>query len=247
MKRIRKNGDERMSISIVIPVLNESDKINDHLDHLKDIFKKSVFEIIVVDCDDQGSTINAIKASDNINIIKLISRKGRAIQMNRGAAESASDLILFLHADTYLPDCAEPEIESVFSDKDIVAAAFDFTFDVKSFGLNIISFFGRLRTRISRIPFGDQAICIRREYFKNIGGYKEISLMEDVELLKRIRNRGDKIFISKLRVTTSARKYINEGLLNNTIRNWRNQILYNFGWNPEKLVKYYYRNNNKNK
>jgi len=95
---------------------------------------------------------------------------------------------------------------------------------------------------ISFFRVGDQAIFIRSEYFKIIGGYKEIPLMEVEELMKRIRKNRDRICISKLRVITSAGKWLNELIAGNTLRNWRNQILFIFSWNPQKLIKYYYRN-----
>ncbi|HNX24157.1 MAG TPA: TIGR04283 family arsenosugar biosynthesis glycosyltransferase [Spirochaetota bacterium] len=230
-----------MKFSIIIPVLNESGRINDLIRHTSDIFRGYNFEIIVADGDEHGSTINNIKTHDDIKVIKILSPKGRAVQMNTGAAASAGDVLIFLHADTYLPAGSAKEIESVFTDGKAAAGAFDLSFDVKSSGMNIIASFARRRSRITRVPFGDQAIFVRTEYFKKAGGFKEIPLMEDVEFMKRIRKSGDRIFISKLRVVTSARKWINEGMVKNTLRNWRNRILYKLGWSPEKLAGYYYR------
>jgi len=229
-----------MEFSIIIPVLNESERINDLINHTSGIFQGFDFEIIVCDGDENGSTINSITTSNNLKVIKILSPKGRAIQMNKGADAASGDVLIFLHADTKLPDGAAEEILSVFNDNKITAGAFDLSFDVNSSGMNLIAIFARRRSRITRIPFGDQAIFIRRCYFKEIGGYKAIPLMEDVELMTRLRRRGEKIYISKFRVVTSAGKWMNEGIVKNTLRNWRNQILYKLGWNPEKLARYYY-------
>jgi len=234
-----------IKFSIVIPVLNEMERINNLINHLGNIFSDRNFEVIISDGDQNGSTINSIEKSRGNNIIKILSPEGRALQMNRGADIAAGDVIIFLHADTTLPVNAADEIEYIFSDNAVKAGAFDFEFDVKSFGMNIISLFARRRSRITRVPFGDQGIFIRREYFKQIGGYRIIPLMEDVELMKRIRKMGDRIYISKLRVTTSAGKWMNDGLVRNTLRNWRNQLLYFCGWNPGKLAGYYYAANKK--
>lgn len=227
-----------MKFSIVIPVLNESDGINELIVHVKNIFINYSYEIIVSDGDENGSTVNVI---DDRGVVKVLSPKGRGIQMNRGAAVSSGDVILFLHADTLLPDRAAEEIAAVCEDKRTAAGAFDLDFDSGIFMMKIVALFARRRSRITRVPFGDQAIFIRSEYFKSLGGYREIPLMEDVELMKRIRVSGGRIFISKLRVVTSARKWINEGIVKNTLRNWRNRLLYSLGWSPEKLARYYYK------
>jgi len=233
-----------MKFSIIIPVLNESDRINELLNHLEMVFNGYDFEIIISDGDESGSTIKNIKSPVNINLKKILSPKGRAVQMNRGADAGAGEIFIFLHADTLLPREAAKEILTAFGGSQISAGAFDFEFDTKSSALNLISFIARWRSRFTRIPFGDQAVFIRSAFFNRLGGYREIPLMEDVELMKRIRSSGEKIYISKFRVITSARKWLNDGILKNTLRNWRNQILYSAGWSTEKLAEYYYKNRN---
>lgn len=229
-----------MKFSIIIPVLNEAGRINELICHTSGIFAGYDFELIIADGDENGSTVNNIKSTAAADLIKIISPKGRAVQMNRGAAAASGDVLLFLHADTHLPAGAVMEIETVFMDNTIKAGAFDLSFDVRSRALDLIAFVASRRSRITRVPFGDQAIFIRSDYFKQIGGFREIPLMEDVELMSGIRKRGDRIFISKLSVVTSGRKWMSGGIVRNTLRNWRNQILYKIGWNPEKLARYYY-------
>lgn len=228
-----------MKFSVIIPVLREEGLINQLIGHVEGIFSGYDHEIIVSDGDENGSTINRIDAKYGKNIIRIISPRGRGVQMNMGAAHAAGNVLVFLHADTFLPHGAAGEIES-FVNSGYTAGAFDTGFDHKSCGMNTIAFFARLRSRITRIPFGDQAVFIKKDFFSEIGGYMEIPLMEDVEIMKRIRRRGVKIVISKLRVTTSARKWVNEGVVKNTLRNWRNRLLYKIGWSPERLARYYY-------
>jgi hypothetical protein len=103
----------------------------------------------------------------------------------------------------------------------------------------VIGTLSSFRSRLSRIPFGDQALFIRKEYFNRIGGYKEIPLMEDVELMRRIKRTGDKIWIIPERVMTSARRWEREGVIYCTFRNWTLQILYLLGVSPDKLARFY--------
>jgi hypothetical protein len=95
------------------------------------------------------------------------------------------------------------------------------------------------RTRLTRIPFGDQAIFMRRSFFDELGGYRDIPVMEDVEIMKRIRKRGDNIIIIPQQVMTSARRYEEEGIVSCTLRNWMLQILYALGVSPERLERFY--------
>ncbi len=148
-------------------------------------------------------------------------------------------MLLFLHADTLLPPQALRLIGTALADTGIVAGAFDLGFDTGKRIFRITEKYAALRTRLTRIPFGDQAIFVRRAYFEKIGGYAEIPLMEDVELMGRIRKRGDRICIIPLKVLTSPRRYEQEGILYCTFRNWALQLCYRAGVSPEKLIKWY--------
>ncbi|MCK5255532.1 MAG: glycosyl transferase family 2, partial [Deltaproteobacteria bacterium] len=94
-------------------------------------------------------------------------------------------------------------------------------------------------SRFTRIPYGDQIIFLRKDYFNKIGGYKEIPLMEDVELMQRIKRQGDKICILTDKVVTSPRRWEKEGIIFCTLRNWIILTLYMIGISPSKLAKYY--------
>jgi len=223
-------------ISIILPVLHEADGIKKIVSYIRTIDKDDAAEIIVVDGDPLGSTINAIQAT---GIITAIAEKGRARQMNRGATLAAGEILLFLHADTLLPSHALSRITSTMNDKRFVAGAFDLGINSDRKIFRITEKYVFLRTRVTRVPFGDQAIFVRKEYFQKIGGYQDIPLMEDIELMARIKRRGDRIVMIPEKVLTSARRWEREGILFSTFRNWTLQILYAFGVSPEHLVKWY--------
>jgi rSAM/selenodomain-associated transferase 2 len=228
--------DRMPALSLIIPVLNEADTINEAIHHIRELDADRTAEIIVVDGDPAGSTISAIK-DEGVRVVAA--EKGRARQMNRGAAIASGDVLLFLHADTRLPPTAFGMIQSKMADTRCVGGAFDLGFDTKRTIFRITELYVFLRTRLTKIPFGDQAIFIRRDYFEQLGGYREIPIMEDVELMKRIRTRGDTICIIPTKVRTSVRRYEQEGILYNTLRNWLLQISYALGMSPERLAKWY--------
>ena len=225
-------------ISIIIPVLYESNRINKIINYLKSLKGNFFLEIIVVDACEKKSTLSVIKDK---TVKKICSPRGRAQQMNRGAEESTGDILLFLHADTILPQNAPDIILEIIGKNSFVGGAFALGFDDNRLGIKLISFGAALRYRLTNIPFGDQGIFIRKDYFYKIGCYYDIPFMEDVELMKRVKREGDKILISRERVITSARRWINDGILYTTLRNWMLQILYQLGVSPYKLANYYYK------
>jgi len=222
--------------SIVIPVLNEQDQINSLIEHLHSQSYEAACEIIVADGDPQGRTIKVIRDE---NVTSLTSKRGRAYQMNAGAELAHGEVLIFLHADTKLPPNALEKISQVLEDAKYVGGAFDLGIDSDSLLLKYIAARTRFRSRLNRIPYGDQAIFIRRSYFDKIGRFKDIPLMEDVELMRRIKKRGDEIFILRDRVKTSARRWEKEGTFYTTLKNRLLVGLYYVGVSPDKLAKYY--------
>jgi rSAM/selenodomain-associated transferase 2 len=228
--------EKRLSFSIILPVLNEAERINDTVVHLRDHNDEEEMEIIIVDGDAAGSTIKAVIDE---KVLKLTALRGRARQMNIGATRAKGDVLLFLHADTRLPLNAFALIRSTLHRNRAVAGAFDIGFDTKRRIFSVAELYVALRTRLTRVPFGDQAIFIRRSFFEQIGGYRDIPLMEDVELMKRIRKRGDTVVIIPQKARTSPRRYERDGVLYCTFRNLAMQILYAWGVPPERLIKWY--------
>jgi hypothetical protein len=128
---------------------------------------------------------------------------------------------------------------SIMKNSSIVGGAFDLSIDQPGMFFRLIEKVACLRSRITRIPYGDQAIFVRRDYFVSVGGFKPVPLMEDVDLMMRIRRRGDRIFITREKVKTSARRWAEEGAIRCTLRNWAVMLLYLTGVPPHKLVRWY--------
>jgi glycosyltransferase involved in cell wall biosynthesis len=170
------------AISIILPVLNEAWRINELITHLRGLRFDAVREIIVVDGDPRGGTITAIRDS---GVITSIAGKGRARQMNRGASFASGEALLFLHADTFLPADALVRVKATMDDDRYVAGAFDLGIHTERRIFRVTEKYVELRTRLTRVPFGDQAIFFRKNYFNSIGGYKDIPLMWSYEAFRK--------------------------------------------------------------
>ena len=228
---------KKTAFSIIVPVLNEKEGIQSFLQHLKDILAGEPVELIMVDADPAGSTINKIRSDE---ATKLLSPRGRGMQMNRGADAAKGNVLLFLHADTFLPQNALGHIKNALMDDTYVGGAFDLGIDSGRILLRLTAWCASLKHRMTRIPYGDQAIFMRSDFFHDIGGYREVPLFEDVELMRRIKKLKKKITIIRYRTRTSPRKWEKEGALYTILHNWTLQTLYLLGASPEFLVKYYY-------
>jgi rSAM/selenodomain-associated transferase 2 len=222
--------------SIIIPVFHEAERINGLIDHLRQLDFERCTEIIVVDGAPGKDTLHAIQDD---RVTKLSTEKGRAKQMNAGASLARGDILIFLHADTELPASAFKRVDAFIDRSELVGGAFDLDIKSDKMIFKVIAFLASLRSRMNRIPFGDQVIFIRRDYFIETGGYKDIPLMEDVELMRRVKRSGKKIVIFHDRVMTSPRRWEKEGLLYCTVRNWMLQVLYFLGVSPHRLVNFY--------
>lgn len=225
-----------IKFSIILPVFHEGERINDLIEYLNHLDSDKNIEIIVVDGVLEKDTLSAIHSN---HVVKIFSEKGRAKQMNAGASAARGEILIFLHADTELPIQALKKINSLIARREYVGGAFDLGIKSDKFIFKVIGTLSSLRSRLNRIPFGDQSIFIRREYFDQIGGYKEIPLMEDVELMRRIKKSGNKIWIFYDRVMTSPRRWEKEGVIHCTLRNWTLQALYSLGISPHKLAIFY--------
>ena len=229
----------RIDISVIIPVWDEQARINDAIENLRDQSYPGTMEVIVADGQKDGSTVGCIRDS---KVIKIISAPGRGVQMNSGAKTASGETLLFLHCDTVLPENAFQLVQEAMQDKRVNAGAFDLSIGGRAFAYRIIERTASLRSRLTRIPCGDQAIFIRRSVFFRLGAYSEIPIMEDVDLMRRLkRERGGICFIHKP-VMTSPRRWQKEGLVGCTLRNWMLISLYLCGEKPEKLARFYKNN-----
>ena len=222
--------------SVIIPVLHESESINTLIKNLGEVPTQYTIELIVVDGSDRQDTINAIHFQ---NVISLVSAEGRGRQMNAGASVAHGDVLVFLHADTIVPSNAFSCMEAALKDEQVVGGAFDLGIRSNRFIFKVIGKIASLSSRFTRIPYGDQTIFMRSAYFHAIGGYREIPLMEDVELMQRIKRRGDTICILSEKVSTAPRRWEREGIIYCTLRNWFVLLLYYCGVSPQRLINYY--------
>lgn len=227
---------ETCKFSIIIPVLHESKIINTLLDSLEHQKTDDTFEIIVVDGSPTQDTIQVISRQ---NVLKYTSPQGRGRQMNKGADHATGDILVFLHADTFLPSDAFSLIKTTLENPRFIGGAFSLGIRSKNPILNLIAWCSTLRSRLTRAPYGDQVIFLRTSYFKDLGGFRDLPLMEDVELMRRIRKKGGKISILSTRVLTSDRRWKKEGFLYTTVRDLLIIFLYWCGMSAEKLAKYY--------
>jgi rSAM/selenodomain-associated transferase 2 len=230
-------GSGLPTFSIIIPVLHEPDTINPLLHSLYQQHVQEQSEIIVVDGSATKDTMQVINTGQ---VISLVSGTGRARQMNAGAAIARGEILIFLHADTRLPANALSSIMTALENNQYVGGAFDLEIGSDRFVFKVIAAVASCRSRLTRIPYGDQAHFLRKDYFVEIGGYREVPLMEDVELMHRIKKRGDKICILTDQVSTAPRRWEEEGILYCTVRNWIITLLYFLGVPPHTLKHYYH-------
>jgi len=190
---------------------------------------------------DGGSTDATSAAAARFPRVRLLeSPRGRARQMNAGARAARGDILLFLHADTLLPGGALAAVEAAVSDPGVVGGRFDVRFDNRRPVFRMIAWLMNQRSRWSGISTGDQAIFVCREVFEAMGGYPEIPLMEDVELCRLLKLRGQ-LAPLRLAVTTSARKWERDGAVRTILLMWALRFLYMVGVRPDRLHRWYYR------
>jgi rSAM/selenodomain-associated transferase 2 len=221
-------------LSIIMPVLDEGEGIAPTLDALSDMRALGA-EVIVVDGGSRDATIQRARLrTDRV----LSAPRGRALQMNAGAAKATGDVLLFLHADTRLPRHADLVVLSGLERSGRAWGRFDVKIEGRSPLLVLVGWLMNLRSRLTGIATGDQAIFVRRDTFQAIGGFAEIPLMEDVALCKRLKRVSRPLCLSE-RVVTSGRRWEKNGVLNSIILMWRLRLAYFFGADPKELARQY--------
>ena len=219
------------ALSIVMPVLNEAAGIEDALRALAPLRARGV-EVIVVD---GGSTDGSPDLARPLADGVLVAPRGRALQMNAGAAVARGEMLLFLHADTRLPPDADRLVAAALARR--VWGRFDVRFDARGI-FTLIAFMMNLRSRLTGIATGDQAVFVTRAAFARAGGFPPIALMEDVALAARLKRIGWPAGLHA-RVTTAARRWRRYGIVRTVLLMWRLRLAYFCGADPKKLARLY--------
>lgn len=193
-------------------------------------------EVIVVDGSPTADTVGLLA---DLPVRTLQSDPGRARQMNAGAAAARGRVLLFLHADTCLPDDALRLVSKQLAQPKVVAGAFALAIAESQPVYRCIAAAATLRSRLTRMPYGDQAIFIRAETFHALGGYRDIPIMEDIDLMRRLKQQRLRIAIVDVPVQTSGRRWRQEGVVYTTLRNMVLVLLYLAGVDPRRLVRLY--------
>jgi rSAM/selenodomain-associated transferase 2 len=216
-----------------MPVLNEAKNLRTFLSTLS---LSDNEELIVVDGGSSDDTVSiAREFSDKVYVTKT----GRSSVMNFGAQKASGDFLLFLHSDCTLPVEGFHIIRETLNDNNVAAGAFFLGINHSYPGFRLIEFAAHIRSRITSLLYGDQGMFLRKEVFNRIGGFADMPLMEDIEISGRLKEKGRIVFV-RPPIEASPRRWLEEGLVYTTLRDWFIAISYKFlNVSPEKLIKYY--------
>lgn len=220
------------AVSVVIPALNEEEAIGRSVGSA---LAGGAFEVIVVDGGSQDRTMAAAEAAGALTVA---SPPGRARQMNLGASLAQGEHLLFLHADTRLPPGWAREVRRILDRPGVAGGAFRFRLDHRPPSLRFIELAVDLRCRLASLPYGDQAIFLPAAVFRRVGGYPGQPIMEDVELVRRIKRLG-RVVVSRRPALTSARRWRGAGVWKTTGLNYLMMIAYGLGVRPGLLRRIY--------
>jgi len=227
-------------ISIIIPVLNEAATIEKTLTKLQNT---PDIEVIVVDGGSRDETVEIAKLfskglASSLEIKIIAATVGRANQMNAGAAAAKGDILLFLHGDTYLPPKFDILLLEELQSAGTIAGAFELKINAQLPGLRLVEKMVNMRSRFFSMPYGDQAIFMKASIFQEIGGFPNLPIMEDFELMLSLKRQG-RIAIVPASVVTSGRRWQKLGVVKTTLLNQLIIAGYFMGIPPNLLVRWY--------
>jgi len=217
-------------ISIIIPALNEAATLKAILEPLQD-WRQAGHEVILVDGGSEDESQNV--ASPLVDVL-LESERGRARQMNAGARVASGEALLFLHADTRLPDAADMLVQRALGQ--CRWGRFDVRLSGSHWLLRVVERMMNWRSCLTGIATGDQAIFLERKLFDELGGFPELPLMEDIALSKRLRHRVGRPACLSPPLTTSSRRWEENGILRTILLMWRLRLAYFLGASPQELA-----------
>lgn len=222
-----------MKLSVIVPVLNEAPALGASLDAIR--LGAPEAETLVAD---GGSIDDTVQIARSRGAHTLNAPRGRARQMNAGAAAAKGDTLAFVHADTLVPATFANDIIIAFTDSHVVGGRFDVELDDPSLWLRVLGQLINWRSRVMRSATGDQAIFVRRDIFVALGGFKEIELCEDIDFVQRLKRRGETACL-RSRVVTSARRWRQKGIMRTVLKMWLIKSLFLAGVSPARLRRYY--------
>lgn len=223
-------------VTVVVATLNEAASIGDLLAGLLGSGRtESLVEVIVVD---GGSEDKTVAIAEQAGVKVIAAERGRGQQMNAGAAAASGDVLVFLHADCRLGvDCLE-QVASAFAEPDLICACFRQRISANGLRYRLIEWGNLFRGRRLGIVYGDQAMCVRKAVFDEVGGFPSIPLMEDLELARRLKRKSCWRVLDGP-VVVDARRWKRQGLVFSTLRNWCFVVLYFVGVSPGRLARWY--------
>ncbi|MEH2322501.1 MAG: TIGR04283 family arsenosugar biosynthesis glycosyltransferase [Nostoc sp.] len=221
-------------ISIIIPTLNEAGNIKKAIATTQ---PNTNIEVIVVD---GGSSDDTVAIAQSLGVKVISSSPGRAVQMNTGAVAATGKILLFLHADTCLPTGFDDMVRTALQQPGTVAGAFKLRIDASLLSLRWVEWGINVRSHFYQMPYGDQAIFLTKAVYQQIGGFPQLPIMEDFELMRRLKRIG-RIIIIPTPVITSARRWLQKGVFKTTLLNQIVIIAYLLGVSPERICRWYRR------
>ncbi len=226
----------RPALCIIVPVLDEAATLAARLQTLQVLRRRGAHLVVV----DGGSGDDTLAVARDHADLAFVAPRGRASQMNAGAAACPGEVLLFLHADTVLPDAADALVRRAVTGK-FAWGRFDLRFDSDRALLRLVAAMMNLRSRWTGIATGDQALFVQHELFRRVGGFPDLPLMEDIAISGRLKQHGPPACLSE-RVTTSARRWERDGVWRTILLMWRLRAAYFFGADPRRLaIRYGYR------
>lgn len=219
-----------LQLAFVIPTLNEEDALRRHLPAAR----TAADEVVV---SDGGSTDRTLEVARELGARTVSGPPGRGGQLTRGATATTAEVLVFLHADTSLPAAGPGAIRDAVA-AGAVGGAFHVRFDVDTLVLRLGARLINLRTRLTGLPLGDQAQFVTREAFDRLQGFRDWPILEDLDFALRLKRLGRTVLIDE-RVTTAARRFLEQGIVRTVSTNWLIWGLFLLGVPPQRLARLY--------